>query len=530
MEQQLFIYVAAIVLGGVISLSLGFYSLFRLLNAPGGRYYMISAFLASSFNFAYLFELTSSSLSGIKFWLKVEYLFLPLIPPVILLMCCTYVGMRIRRRVIYLLLVIPISTILMQTTNDWHHFYYTSVSLRADAPFPVAKIEHGPYFYVYFVFTYSCFASGIMILLSQLGKVLMRFRLQILAMVAGILAPTVASFFYVGDMSPYGIDLGPVFMSCSFIFHAVALLRYQMFNAAPIARDKVFESMKEGVIVLSEDDKIVDFNNAVRGVIPQMSAELIGRPLAEALRDNEALAAVLAAGVECDAEHIQGRVTRHYHILFSTIINKNGTKMGRIVTFVDMTERVSMEQRLKYLASTDSLTRLFNKTAVFNRSEELLKGLPHSPYSFSFSVIMFDIDYFKQINDTYGHEAGDQALIHLSLIIRENLGDSALAGRYGGDEFIICMPHTEVSEAGELAECIRRKVAESSLSVGESRISMTSSFGIAHTAGLTGGSGEAMQQLVRQADDALYEAKRRGRNRVCVYEQRDKGVRPSRQP
>lgn len=120
--------------------------------------------------------------------------------------------------------------------------------------------------------------------------------MQILLMTVGLAVPIVANHYYLNDLSPYGIDLGPVSMSISFILHGIALFSFQMFNLAPIARDTVFESLKEGVIVLNKNGAIVDYNQAMLPVMPDLKQSAIGKHIHDVLYGNSTLRKVIYSG------------------------------------------------------------------------------------------------------------------------------------------------------------------------------------------------------------------------------------------
>lgn len=523
MAEELFIYILAVILAGTLSFFLCLYARFKIKDAPGARSYVYVTFLSAIFTFSYAFELASTSLEQIKFWLRIEYLALPFIPVFILLMCFEYVGQKLKQWIQYILFVIPIITIFMQNTNDLHQLYYTSMGLRSDSPFPIIKLEWGPWFYVHSIFLFLCLMISVIILLMQLRKSLFRFRLQILTMVAGLIIPIIANHFYLNGLSPYGIDLGPVSMSISFIFHGSALLSFQMFNVAPIARDRVFESMNEGVIVLNQNGAIVDYNNAMLDVIPMLNKLDIGKSIADVFDVNQQLVKIIGEKQECDYELCQDGEIRHFHIRFSTVRNKNNLQIGQIITFVDVTERVYLQEKLKQLASMDGLTQVFNRTFFMEMSEKIFETLIMN--GGNVSVIMFDIDHFKKVNDTFGHEVGDIVLTHVASVAKESIRATNIIGRYGGEEFIICMPDTPLDEAYELANTIRLNVSERYACINNKEISTTSSFGISHAHLKVGDNSQSIHSLMRQADLALYAAKRNGRNCVKSYTQELQFVR-----
>ncbi|WP_235848398.1 histidine kinase N-terminal 7TM domain-containing diguanylate cyclase [Litchfieldia alkalitelluris] len=513
--QELLMYILIMVMGGLLSLFLSLYTLIKIKNAPGANYFIISTLLVGLFTFAYAFELASPTIEQIKFWLKVEYIALPFIPVFILLMCFQYAGQKIPRWLYYFLFGIPISTVFMNHTNEFHQLYYTSMELQVTEPFLIIDLEGGPWFYVHSFFLYLCITASVVVLLRQLKKRSYRFKMQILLMVAGLLVPIVASVFYLVGLSPRGIDLGPVSTCISFIFHGIALLSFQMFNLAPIARETVFENMGEGVIVLNPNDVIVDYNQALLKVIPNLDHHCIGKSISAILKDNMKLANIILMKEECDFEwHDNGEFT-HYHIRFSSVKNKKSLELGCIVSFVNITERVNMQKRLQLLASMDGLTQVYNRAFLEKKAEELLKTLVTE--GGSISMLMFDIDHFKNVNDTFGHEAGDLVLTQVTKLAKDSLRSKDMIGRYGGEEFIICMINTPFEEVLELANKIRLNISDLRLNLNGKDIRVTSSFGISNKDIPYGEDTITIKALMRQADQALYTAKNNGRNCVKLF-------------
>jgi diguanylate cyclase (GGDEF)-like protein len=156
----------------------------------------------------------------------------------------------------------------------------------------------------------------------------------------------------------------------------------------------------------------------------------------------------------------------------------------------------------------DGLTQIHNKRYLFEALErELIRARRHSR---ALSLVMFDIDYFKRINDQCGHLAGDYVLRDLSEVVQDRIRRDEVFARYGGEEFAIMMPETELLGAVTLAETLREKVAEHRFSFQGENIAVTISMGCAEV-----GTEDTATGLIARADEKLYEAKRSGRNRVC---------------
>jgi diguanylate cyclase (GGDEF)-like protein len=187
-----------------------------------------------------------------------------------------------------------------------------------------------------------------------------------------------------------------------------------------------------------------------------------------------------------------------------------GRTIALITSVVITSATVLKQQRL--LAKTDGLTGLPNRTHLLERVQELLTVEPGPP---SVGFFLFDIDHFKKYNDTNGHLPGDELLKALSEILRENIRDDELVARWGGEEFVMVMPNVDRAEALGAAERIRRLIASTPFPHAEKQPSgrVTVSGGVAVW---PMDSGDA-ETLLRLADDALYAAKRAGRNQVCAW-------------
>ena len=167
------------------------------------------------------------------------------------------------------------------------------------------------------------------------------------------------------------------------------------------------------------------------------------------------------------------------------------------------------QEKLKELAIKDPLTGLYNRR-YFSEVAEIFQR-NKKRYGKKLSVILMDIDNFKKINDTYGHKVGDEVLKALARILKESVRKSDVPVRFGGEEFLLLLPETHLKQATETAERIREKVENTLVSSLEGNIKFTVSIGVAEVS-----QNEEIEKAVIRADNALYEAKRSGKNRVVV--------------
>lgn len=162
------------------------------------------------------------------------------------------------------------------------------------------------------------------------------------------------------------------------------------------------------------------------------------------------------------------------------------------------------------MAITDQLTGLHNRRYMSRHLDTLMESSKRNGRPLTF--VIMDIDFFKQVNDTYGHEIGDEVLKEFAARIAANVRGIDLACRYGGEEFVVAMPDTDIAFATNIAERLRHSIETDPITISRSphQINITISIGIANAKG----AGDSAEALLRRADQALYRAKRSGRNRV----------------
>ncbi|MGM0413173.1 MAG: diguanylate cyclase [Pseudomonadota bacterium] len=188
----------------------------------------------------------------------------------------------------------------------------------------------------------------------------------------------------------------------------------------------------------------------------------------------------------------------------AVLTNDQGETIGLIGVVTDITERKALEAKLAHEASHDGLTGLFNRSYVERAALHAAQEVDR--YGSELGGLLFDLDHFKQVNDEYGHAAGDQVLRHLAGLLNDRLREADIAGRWGGEEFLIILPHTDMEGAHRVAEDLRRTL-EATIMPEVGRVTM--SIGCSSYR-----PGEGTDPFLNRLDDALYAAKDAGRNQV----------------
>jgi len=225
-----------------------------------------------------------------------------------------------------------------------------------------------------------------------------------------------------------------------------------------------------------------------------------------------------------------GQPTETYVWEFQNTINKRWYQChdqaitwvdGRIVRMeiaTDITNLKNSENKLlaakkhaEELANKDALTSLNNRRAFFDLGNQVFKQAVR--FQRPVSVIMIDVDHFKNINDNYGHSAGDHVLRVISNLLLKTIREIDILARIGGEEFALILPETNIDDAHQLAERIRQKIFDEKIKYKDETLSITSSLGISSCTVKH----QSLEDMLIKADDALYIAKKKGRNQVKTF-------------
>ena len=202
--------------------------------------------------------------------------------------------------------------------------------------------------------------------------------------------------------------------------------------------------------------------------------------------------------------------TCYYNFYKATFMSNEGKPLGIIGIMLDITELKKEEEKLKFLASIDSMTKLFNRRHFYEISEPILNLAKRN--NMPISVMMLDVDNFKKINDTYGHKIGDDVLIKLADKLQKTNRKSDIIARWGGEEFLILLPETDLKGACKIAEKIRRTIENLSIkTIDNKNLNFTLSIGVYQCKDKANIS---LDNLIQKVDTALYKAKKNGKNQV----------------
>jgi diguanylate cyclase (GGDEF)-like protein len=506
-----------LLVGATMSASIILYA-WRLRRTSVGPAFIGLMLCITIYATGYAFELTCGTLEGMLFWNKIQYLGIPFIPAFWLILAARYAGRDawLTRPMTAILFALSALTLVMNYTNGGHHLFYKSVGIDDNGSFPVISLIWGPAYFFQVAYVNISLIAGNVLLFSALRRAAPHFRRQAAVVMAGTALPWLGYLIYVSGLSPRELDVTAIALTLATPFLAWGLFRYRLLDFAPVAKESVFASMEDGAVVLDIENRIVDFNQAARRILPGLAAKVLGRPVRDVLGDAPKIAALLDPGGSktADMKTVAGSSIGFFRAGVSPVLNRRGREMARILLLHDITEQVRMTEKLRELATTDDLTGAFNRRHFFSLGQAEIERAKR--YGHSLSVIILDLDHFKRINDTWGHEGGDRVLRAASEAFRVVLRTSDRFARYGGEEFAILLPETPLAEARRAAERMRTTISRCLIEVaGGERIRITASIGVA---GVDRVGKLTLDGLIRAADRAMYAAKEAGRDRVFVNE------------
>jgi len=459
-------------------------------------------------------EIMAVNLGGKLFWANIQFIGILPLPVFWLEMALRFTGYEKNVKKYVTLFSIPIVLVFASIwTNDIHHLFRVDPYLDCNAgPFCILVSSYGPIFYFHALYSYLLFASNIVMLARSIVITKPLYRQQIIMFLLGLSFPLATDVLYVAGMSPIpNFNFTPITFSIASVFVAIALFRFRLFNIRPLAYDMVIENLGDGVLILDNDNLIVDINPAAQKLLGVTSKQAIGESVQVVLAKWPDLIARFL-----DVPSIQAVInteehgeTFYFDIRISPISNRMRRRSGRAVTIRDVTERTRLLQEVEAQAITDPLTGLYNRRHLFQIFEQEISR--SARYKEPLSLLMLDLDHFKDINDTYGHMAGDYALQEIARLLKNNLRNCDLVGRYGGEEFIILLPEIDKDAAYGTADRIRAQLSRRTFHFEKNDFHITTSIGVAELDKVDSG---ALSRLIDAADNALYRAKSLGRNRV----------------
>ncbi|MBY3618970.1 diguanylate cyclase [Acinetobacter sp. CUI P1] len=418
--------------------------------------------------------------------------------------------------------------------------------------------SYGPLFWLFILFLFCTIIISLFIIYSALiSNATQRIKKQVTHVLKGVLVLTVfvlldvflnVVLFKSQPVIPGMTSLG---ILISAIFFVIAIHRDKIFDLVTIAHQDIIDTLTLGILVLDDNETVVEINKAL---LPKIDLQ-IGDPFdlsiltpmeqtASAFRlfqhtylkqpmertEVEVFYTSLNAYINITAEPIivgeimVGRILTfqdrsELHRLIAETNQQNEILQERNLALIQIQNELSQtNQKLKQMAITDSLTGCYNRHYLTQYLEQEI--IENMKLKQSFAIILLDIDFFKTVNDNYGHLVGDVVICSTVEVIKQSLRETDILARYGGEEFIVYLPNTNYTQANRWAEHIKFMIEANKVHVDEvaHSLSITVSMGLLSINNFTEQYAESpsnqLNDLFESVDKALYQAKNAGRNQI----------------
>jgi diguanylate cyclase (GGDEF)-like protein len=482
-------------------------------DTSGARAFSLFAGCVAIWCFFSIFELMPLA-EGLRITLaRLQYLGITYFPVFWLIFTLQYTHQDARLRPMFKgLMVLPTLNLLLALTDAWHGLIWKNVIVGSSPENAqvIFQIEHGWWFrHILAPHQYLLFGAGIIVLLRAFFVNSELYRRQILFLLAFALLPLVINLPYIfAGVSFKGVDLTPIGLALSGIIVQFGLFKGRIFDLSPISYRSVFLNLSEAVILLDQRLQIVDLNPSAYQETPHSIKSLVGRPFHSAFPDYQDLIAEspVQESTRILATNIHG-FPQTKEVKVRLLRSPGGRTVGWAMIIRDITLEYQQQSELKRIAYLDELTGAGNRRQLDVTAMNVLS--PEAQNYWPIALIYLDLDAFKSINDTYGHEVGDAILKHVAHCLQTSVRSEDLVVRLGGDEFVVLLFRADRAVAEDTRRRIRSHLQEPMVWQNHS-LQVDASIGIA----CFPKDAQTLQDLLRHADQEMYRQKQANRTRI----------------
>lgn len=502
-----------LLMGSVLSFYIGVRS-YQHRESPGGRYLWFLMLLVSLIFVATAGEIMSQTFQSKLWWKNMQQ------APLFLSVLFTYAVIKeyvspssVRLPAKLAVFSIPILLdILLIFTDSYHHLMRSEVGIATVAGVSGIVVEPTILSMTFIAYDqlFGLYAA-FLLFVSLLNTPKTYFRRNIL-LLAGLLTPVTASF-----LLPFLKITITGFTAFTYL-PAILVAYFTAFGDPrvtlyPLSKNRILENMKDGIVLTDRYDTIIGVNEAATSMLSNITGVTLdtwlGKSIHLFMEHHQDISTHYSQRTEGLFEiDCPGMDDICYGVSLITTEHAKTGASGMLLVLSDHSEKKRYERELLYQATVDDLTGLYNRRHFMRLMQD------HTTQDGAgMALLLFDIDDFKLINDTYGHLAGDQALVDFSQKILKVYQDNGIAGRVGGEEFAVFFFARDERAALKEAENFRSTMGNYNITLAEGHsIQLTVSIGIAFTER----SDLTFEDLYRQADEALYLSKSTGKNRVTL--------------
>ncbi len=356
-------YVGVLLLNGLLSIFMAILVL-RRQNMRGREVLFFLMLAAMEVSIAGALEVSAVEIPSKVFWAKIGYLGDQSGPVLFLLFALeyTYQDDRLTRRNTLLLCVLPLVTMILAATNDWHHLIWTGYKPSPGNP-TILIYSHGWWFWLCTLYSYAIVLAGCIALLLAAVRIPQLYRRQVVILFAATIIPGVGNLMYLAGLLPVaGLDLAPITFNLAGLILLSGVMWFGLFDLVPIARDVLIEHMKDSILVVDQSDRLVDINPVVQKQIGKSSRDAIGQPIESIIAFWSGLSEKIRSAIELKTEvSLSGDPPRYFELQISPLRDHRKHFMGKLIIVHDITQRRKLEEELAH--NVDEL-RIINRISL----------------------------------------------------------------------------------------------------------------------------------------------------------------------
>lgn len=498
-------------------------------QAPCARSLGMNNFANGIWALFYAIHWTDSFRPSEFFWVDMTYFGVVFAPTALFFFALCYAKLNTPKLIkrLRFILIIPVFILISLWTDPWFGFFFAGKRQSGSA----VILDGGIGFWLSALWLYVLMFISIVIFVQAFFRYPQRYRGQVGTVLLGIMIPVTVNAMSLAGFVPFpNLDLTPVTLSLNGLFFAIAIFRHKFLDLMPVNRDYVFETHSDNIAILDKQQRIIDVNPNFQSLFPMGDITSIGTrfdilhahypelPQPQFVFQEEHF--------EFSLKHIP---EKYWEMIIFPMRREDEEQDGYVMTIRDIT--VSQKAKAEVIAANeqlkkqlmeiealrdklrdetfhDPLTNLYNRRYLHETLTDVLPKLLDQDLKLSLAIL--DIDHFKEINDTYGHDIGDSVLVNFSAFLLKNTRSNDIVCRFGGEEFMIVFLNGSKDAVAKRINHWLKSVGM--LRMGKAEVQVSFSCGIVSFPD----DGKNMDSLFKKADDCLYQAKAAGRNRVIA--------------
>lgn len=463
----------------------------------------------------YAFEGAAESLPAKMAFNHVQYIALPFIAVTWLYIAKKFQNFSFKPKLWKALpfVIIPVAVFITAELS-----YFTSIDLYytneiidytfklGNVVFPVLSLDKGVFYYLNSASNLLLTGYVLIVYLKIYFHTTGMQRKQSMALAIssflGMIAITITFFSSVST----GIDLAFYLVVITGYVIVFAMIKYEIIDIKPSAHKATFELTSDPIIALDDKLDIIDWNNSAEQFFLNSGPIKYHQSFEDLIQNSD-----IYESIKSHIPYSLKTTEKHFIIETVELQPKIRTNSGYLIRFNDMTSYMERVENLQHDATHDVLTQILNRRAFIDLLSLYLETIKNKGENFS--IFMIDIDDFKNVNDTYGHAAGDAVLHNFSQIINNMIPEESVFARYGGEEFTILLKGKDEIESSKYGESVKKKINSSIFKYQGSEIKINISIGI--SIHLNGGK-NTVSECIKFADNALCQSKRTGKNKITI--------------